>query len=167
MRPVFPCRVSQPFADPGTYNSRADSHGPPGHHTGIDYGSFPGTTIEGKVVRSILPGEVLLSTHDPDIFGHWVGVYNHKHDLFVTYWHMSKRHVQVGSWVLAWHSLGLVGETGNTDGAHLHMQVNHGKGFDYHGHLNPAVALSISPTRLRARQQFRALGGIHPEVSGG
>ncbi len=163
MRPVLPSRISQPFADEGDYASRDDAHGPAGHHTGIDYGSLGPVPIFHKVVRSIMNGEVVFSEHDPEIFGNGVGVSNHKNDLLVTYWHMEERHVSAGDWVLAWHDLGLVGNTGNSFGAHLHLQVNHGRTFDYHGHLDPEIAFAISPTRVEAFQRFRALKGIHPE----
>jgi murein DD-endopeptidase MepM/ murein hydrolase activator NlpD len=163
MRPVLPSRISQPFADPGEYASDADAHGPKGHHTGIDYGSFV-VPIAGKVVRSILNGQVVRSEPDTGAEGQWVGVYNHKNDLLVMYWHLAERHVSVGDWVLAWHDLGLVGDTGNSpSGAHLHVQVNRGRTYDYDGHIDPAVALAISPTRREASARFKALGGVHPE----
>ena len=161
MRPVLPSRVSQPFADSGSYASNTDEHGPAGHHTGIDYGSL-GIPINRKIVRSILNGEVVLSDFN-DTMGNWVGVYNHRNDLLVTYWHLAERHVSLGDWVLAWHDLGLVGDTGNSTAPHLHLQVNRGKEFDYHGHLDPEVAFRISPSRREAASRFKELKGVHPE----
>jgi murein DD-endopeptidase MepM/ murein hydrolase activator NlpD len=161
MKPVFPCRVSQPFADPGTYASNKDSHGPAGHHTGIDYGSAAGSSINRKIVRAILSGEVVISDFN-DTMGNWVGVYNHHNDLLVTYWHLAERHVSLGEWVLAYHDLGLVGDTGNSTAPHLHLQVNRGRDFDYHGHLDPQEAFDISPTRGEAKKRYKELDGVHP-----
>lgn len=150
MRPVYPSRVSQPFADPGSYASRTDIHGRAGHHTGIDFGSAWPIPIEGKLVRAVLPGEVVISEYNSTM-GNWVGVYNHQRGLLVTYWHMSNRKVKVGDWVQVYAPLGNVGSTGNSTAAHLHVQVNRGPDFNYHGHINPREAFKVYTRREAAR----------------
>lgn len=161
MRPVWPSRVSQPFADEGSYASRSDTHGPSGHHTGIDYGSAWPVPINGKRVRAVLPGEVVISEFNATM-GHWVGVYNHEHELLVTYWHLSKRAVPVGRWVQVFAELGRVGSTGNSTAPHLHMQVNRGRTFDYHGHLPPRLATKVY-SRREARTIFKK-NPVHPNA---
>ena len=153
MLPVVPSRVSQPFGNPGRYASRADSHGRAGHHTGIDFGSAWPIPINGRLVRSVLPGEVVISEYNPTM-GNWVGVYNHARDLLVTYWHLDVRYPKVGHWVQVFQPLGRVGNTGNSSAPHLHVQVNRGSSFDYHGHIDPQTAFSEF-TRKEARAIHR------------
>lgn len=160
MRPVAPSRISQPFGAPRGYASRRDAHGPAGHHTGVDFGSAWPIPIAGRVVRSVLPGEVVISEFN-EVMGNWVGVYNHQHDLLVTYWHLKGRWVAEGDWVQPYEILGRVGNTGNSTAAHLHVQVNRGKEFDYHGHVDPRLAFKIL-TRKQAREIY-ARSPRHPE----
>ena len=160
MWPVAPTRVSQPFADPGSYASRTDRHGRAGHHTGIDFGSAWPVPVDRRLVRSVLPGKVVISEYNSTM-GNWVGVYNYEHDLLVTYWHLSERHVRVGQWVQPYRTLGRVGSTGNSSAPHLHVQVNRGEDFDYHGHINPDEAFKIL-TRKQAREIYKR-NPVHPE----
>ena len=161
MLPVAVSRVSQPFADPGAYASRQDKHGPAGHHTGIDFGSAWPIPIAGRLVRAVTPGEVVISEHNPTM-GNWVGVYNHEDDVLVTYWHMAGRNVSVGEWVQVYAPLGRVGNTGNSTAAHLHVQMNRGPDFDYHGHINPWPTFGIY-SRKNARRIFRSQP-LHPRA---
>lgn len=153
MRAVFPSRTSQRFANPGSYASDPDRHGPAGHHTGVDYGSAWPLPINKRRVRAILPGEVVISSYNSTM-GNWVGVYNHELDLLVTYWHLSGRAVHVGDWVQVFQVLGRVGSTGNSTAPHLHMQVNSGRAFDYDGHVPPRLATRVIPRR-KARALHR------------
>lgn len=142
MRPVVVSRISQPFADPGSYASRADKHGRAGHHTGIDFGSAWPIPINGRPVRAILPGQVVISEFN-DTMGNWVGIYNKDRNLLVTYWHMQRRLVRLNDWVQVYKQIGVVGSTGNSTAPHLHLQVNHGRAFDYHGHIHPVEAMKV------------------------
>lgn len=158
MWPVFPARISQPFADPGGYASVRDSHGPAGHHTGVDFGSAWPIPISGRKVRSVAGGVVVISEYNSTM-GNWVGVYNRKNDLLVTYWHLESRDVKVGQVVRVFEVLGKVGSTGNSTAAHLHVQVNRGRVFNYHGHINPSIAFGLwkrGEARKRARAHRRA-----------
>lgn len=150
MLPVLVSRVSQPFANPGEYASREDKHGHAGHHTGVDFGSAWPVPIEGRLVRAVVPGEVVISEENSTM-GNWVGVYNHEEDVLVTYWHMSRRLVKLGDWVQVYQGIGRVGNTGNSTAAHLHVQANRGPLFDYHGHINPWPIFGLFG-RMRARQ---------------
>lgn len=153
MRPVVPSRVSNPFAAPGRYASWSDNHGPAGHHTGVDFGSAWPIPIAGRKVRAVLGGEVVISGYNSTM-GNWVGVYNHDRNMLVTYWHLSSRKVRAGDWVQPFAELGRVGSTGNSTAPHLHVQVNLGPTFNYHGHVNPMVAFRLIPRKV-ARGLFR------------
>jgi murein DD-endopeptidase MepM/ murein hydrolase activator NlpD len=95
--------------------------------------------------------------------GNWVGVYNHELDVLVTYWHLQSRRPQVGEWVQVFEVVGRVGNTGNSTAAHLHVQMNHGRSFDYHGHINPWPVLNHFKRR-EARRLFRK-SPRHPQAS--
>jgi murein DD-endopeptidase MepM/ murein hydrolase activator NlpD len=142
-RPLRFSRISNKFAAPGTYASHADAHGPAGHHTGIDFaGPIPGVSIEGRPIRSSTPGEVVISEFQKNAdgsstMGHWVGVYFAADDVLITYWHMRGRNVQVGDHIMRGKVIGWLGQTGNADGPHTHVQANHGRDFDYSGHIAP------------------------------
>lgn len=136
-RPIRFSRITNPFAAPGHYASRADEHGRAGHHTGIDFaGPIPGVSIAGKAVRSSTPGEVVLSEYN-DTMGNWVGVYYAKDDVLITYWHLLVRKVKVGQRVERGQVIGKVGSTGNSTAPHLHVQANPGRTFHYSGHIPP------------------------------
>lgn len=140
MRPIRFGRITNPFAAPGRYASQADSHGPAGHHTGIDWGKMlvPRLVeIDGRPVRSSTPGTVVISEYN-SWAGNMVGVYYARDDVTITYWHLRGRNVSVGQRVRRGKVLGRVGNTGNSTAPHLHVQANRGRGFDYHGHVHPA-----------------------------
>lgn len=142
-RPIRFSRITNDFAAPGSYASSSDSHGPAGHHTGIDFaGPIPGVSIEGKPVRSSTGGTVVISEYQRNsdgssTMGNWVGVYNAEDDVLITYWHMRGRNVSVGDHVDRGKVIGWVGQTGNAFGAHLHVQANRGRSFNYSGHIAP------------------------------
>lgn len=146
MRPVRWSRVTNRFAQMPTgpkYASRADSHGPAGHHTGVDFGRhlLPLKAIEGLPVRSSTPGVVVVSDYDATL-GNWVAVYYARDDVTISYWHLAKRHTGVGQVVAMGDVVGFVGSTGNSTAAHLHVQANRGRGLDYHGHIHPGRWIS-------------------------
>lgn len=139
MRPVRYGRVTNPFGAPGGYASRDDAHGRAGHHTGTDWGKMlvPRLVeIEGKPVRSCTPGLVVISEWNSTM-GNWVGVYYAADDVTITYWHLKDRKVARGDRVAQGQIIGHVGNTGNSTAPHLHVQVNRGNGFNYHGHISP------------------------------
>lgn len=136
-RPLRYCRITQLFGAPGSYASHANQWGPAGHHTGLDFGRdlrFP--TLRGAKVRSSTPGVVVISDSN-DTMGNWVGVYYPADNVTITYWHLMTRKVTVGQSVERGDLLGRVGSTGNSTAPHLHVQVNPGRGFDYHAHVPP------------------------------
>jgi murein DD-endopeptidase MepM/ murein hydrolase activator NlpD len=119
----------------------------------MDFGSAWPIPIYLRVVRSVMPGQVVISGYNSTM-GNWVGVYNFDENLLVTYWHLASRNVKVGQWVRAFHKLGRVGNTGNSSAAHLHVQVNYGPSFNYDGHIHPARAFDFI-SRDAARKAFK------------
>lgn len=93
-------------------------------HAGIDYAVKAGTKIPSPI-----SGEVIQSWFSPyqPSGGNEVQVYaNGFTHIFM---HMLKRMVKKGDRVRQGQILGLVGNTGNSFGDHLHWQVNKGKGY--------------------------------------
>ena len=103
----------------------AQSRGWTAHgHAGIDYAVKAGTKIPSPI-----SGEVIQSWFSPyqPSGGNEVQVYaNGFTHIFM---HMLKRMVKKGDRVRQGQILGLVGNTGNSFGDHLHWQVNKGKGY--------------------------------------
>ncbi len=85
-------------------------------HTGLDFSAGTGTPI-----RAVLGGRVVSSG--------WGGAYGQltkieaRPGLQFWYAHQSARSVRVGQVVKTGQVIGRVGQTGNTTGAHLHLEV--------------------------------------------
>jgi murein DD-endopeptidase MepM/ murein hydrolase activator NlpD len=99
-------------------------------HTGLDFGA-----PEGTALVAIGPGVVTEVAYD--------GAYGSKTVIrledgtVLWYCHQSRQDVAVGDHVAAGDVIGAVGSTGNTTGAHLHLEVRtHGEPID------PAAALA-------------------------
>lgn len=120
----------------------------PNGHAGIDYGAPTGTPIpspiDGKVIQSWFSPNQPSGGNETQI---WDGQkYTH---IFM---HQSKRKVKVGDKVHQGQIIGLVGNTGNSFGSHLHWQVNREKGYtDNHPQ-------SIDPLKW-AKEAAKAGGG--------
>lgn len=118
-------------------------------HTGIDIDADPGTPVlaagPGTVVWA---GWGLFSgdkNNTDDAYGQAVSI---RHDfgyqgqeLFTVYAHMARLDVTVGQYVKTGEQLGLVGNTGNTTGPHLHFEVRLGTNSFNHT-LNPELWLA-------------------------
>lgn len=68
--------------------------------------------------------------------------------------HQSKRKVKIGDRVHQGQIIGLVGNTGNSFGSHLHWQVNKGKGY-LNNHPD-----SVNPLTW-AKQATKSGGGVN------
>jgi murein DD-endopeptidase MepM/ murein hydrolase activator NlpD len=118
-------------------------------HTGVDIDA-----VLGSPVLAAGPGTVVwagggfytgLPNNGTDPYGFAVSI---RHDfgyegqpLFTVYAHMSRVDVTVGQHVETGEQLGLVGETGNATGPHLHFEVRLGYNL-FHHTLNPELWLS-------------------------
>ena len=85
-------------------------------HSGLDMAAPAGTPI-----RAALGGTVIKSTYHNSL-GNYT-VIDHGGGLTTGYAHQSRRLVSVGDTVEAGEVIGLVGSTGNSTGAHLHLEV--------------------------------------------
>lgn len=86
------------------------------NHTGLDIASPSGTPI--KVVAA---GTVTCASYN-GAYGNLVKV-NHGNGLETWYAHTSKMYVSVGQEVEAGEVIAAVGSTGNSTGAHLHLEI--------------------------------------------
>lgn len=86
------------------------------NHTGLDIASPSGTPI--KVVAA---GTVTCASYNGS-YGNLVKV-NHGNGLETWYAHTSKMYVSVGQKVEAGEVIAAVGSTGNSTGAHLHLEI--------------------------------------------
>lgn len=85
-------------------------------HTGLDIAASTGTPI--KVVAS---GTVTCASYQGS-YGYLVKV-NHGNGVETWYAHTSKMYVKVGQTVNAGDVIAAVGSTGNSTGAHLHLEI--------------------------------------------
>lgn len=94
-----------------------------GGHAGIDY-RVPG----GTKIPSPIDGEVIQRWFSPFGGGNETQVYDGSKYTHI-FMHQSKQIAKKGQRISQGDIIGLVGNTGNSFGDHLHWQVNKGKGF--------------------------------------
>jgi len=112
----------QPVAGPLTSAFgmwRTYNDGRNGYHTGVDIGSD-----EGAPVAAANAGKVVLATA-LQVHGNTV-IVDHGWGVFTAYYHLSQTVVSAGQQVAQGETLGLVGNTGLSTGAHLHWDVRVG-----------------------------------------
>lgn len=108
-RPVPGGRTS-PFGERRLFNGELATR-----HRGLD---FHGAL--GEPVHAVNDGVVVLVGHDFYLYGNCVLV-DHGAGLFTLYGHLSQAQVQVGDRVARGQSIGQVGNSGRSTGAHLHL----------------------------------------------
>lgn len=126
-----------------------------GHHKGIDIaGEFktPVHTVDkGVVTKSYYSGS----------YGHVVFI-KHDNNLETVYAHLNKRNVKEGQVVKQGDIIGLMGNTGDSSGVHLHFEVHKEKWtYEKENAVNPEVALGESTVG----QPVIALGKTSDQVS--
>ncbi|QSJ04205.1 peptidoglycan DD-metalloendopeptidase family protein [Staphylococcus phage vB-SscS-F1] len=147
----------------GGYNPFANWTKTPGRgwsasgHAGIDYAMPTGTKIP-----SPLDGKVIKVWNSPYGGGNetqvWDGAkYTH---IFM---HQSKQIAKQGSNIKQGDPIGLVGNTGNSTGPHLHWQVNKGKGFvnNHPDSINPEAWVKEA---LKAGGGSKSASKWRPEI---
>ena len=121
--PVASCtRITSLFGyriDPIT----GEADGTLSNHKGIDI-ALPYGALEGAPVSAAAAGQVIISRYSESA-GNWVILY-HGNSTYTVYMHFSKRNVTEGQWVSQGQTIGLVGNTGWSTGAHLHFEVRVG-----------------------------------------
>ncbi|MCM3734660.1 peptidoglycan DD-metalloendopeptidase family protein [Bacillus cytotoxicus] len=87
-----------------------------GKHFGIDIAAPIGTSI------AAMQGGIVTKSYFSDSYGHVVFI---KHrDYEAVYAHMNKRLVKEGEEILQGQIIGQVGNTGHSNGAHLHLEIH-------------------------------------------
>ena len=86
------------------------------YHQGIDI-----ISKRGSNVYSSETGQVIFSGYDP-IYGKIV-ILSHKDNFYSFYGHLDTSFVSRHQVIGKKHKIGLVGETGNTSGPHLHFEI--------------------------------------------
>ncbi len=145
-RPIAADEINWPLADyryGGLFPGREEVV-----HTGIDIGASKGTPIMAAAAGTVVWADWGLFSGSPnenDPYGKAVAI---KHDfgwngkrLYTVYAHMDRIDVIAGQVVQAGDQLGLVGETGNTTGPHLHFEVRV-KSNSFFSTLNPELWLA-------------------------
>ena len=121
--PVASCtRITSYFGyrvDPIT----GEADGTLSNHKGIDI-ALPGGALEGAPVSAAASGTVIIARKSTSA-GNWVILY-HGNSTYTVYMHLQKIHVSEGQTVSQGQTIGLVGNTGWSTGAHLHFEVRVG-----------------------------------------
>lgn len=89
-------------------------------HKGVDFSTFR----TGDIVMATANGQIISCGYDP-IFGNCV-VIRHKHGIYTRFAHLSRFVIKKGDYVTQGQTIGYVGNTGVTTGAHLHYEVHIG-----------------------------------------
>lgn len=106
-------------------------------HRGVD---LRGRT--GSKVHAVASGKVIISTYNK-YAGNKIAI-RHRDGSTSFYFHLSKRGVNVGSWVKSHQVIGRVGATGRVTGAHLHFGFKNSRGK----WMNPLNKRMIATPRL-------------------
>lgn len=93
-----------------------------GYHTGLDFAGPTGTPIVAS-----MGGEVIQAGYE-GAFGNKVTV-KHADGTQASYSHLNSISASAGQSVSAGTQLGTLGNTGNSTGPHLHMEVSQGDGW--------------------------------------
>lgn len=121
--PVASCtRITSYFGyrvDPIT----GQANGTLSNHKGIDI-ALPGGALEGAPVSAAAGGRVIISRYSSSA-GNWIILY-HGDSTYTVYMHLSRLNVSEGQTVSQGQTIGLVGNTGWSTGAHLHFEVRVG-----------------------------------------
>ena len=132
--PVASCtRITSYFGyrvDPLT----GEVNGTLSNHKGIDI-ALPGGALEGAPVSAAASGTVIIARKSASA-GNWVILY-HGNSTYTVYMHLQKIHVSEGQTVRQGQTIGLVGNTGWSTGAHLHFEVRVGGFIDSTYSKNP------------------------------
>jgi murein DD-endopeptidase MepM/ murein hydrolase activator NlpD len=104
--------VSDPFGSRRTYGGG----GTVSAHAGEDFSAPPGTEVTAPAAGTVVLAEPLF------VRGNAV-ILDHGHGVLTGYWHLQELAVEVGQQVEAGETLGKVGSTGLSTGAHLHWEL--------------------------------------------
>lgn len=104
-----------------------------GGHSGVDF-----TAPSGTPVRAVAAGKVIVGGAGA-AYGNHVTI-DHGNGVWTLYAHLSSVSVSAGTQVSAGATIGKVGSTGTSTGAHLHFEVRT-NGLQFNGFLDPVAWL--------------------------
>ena len=121
--PVPSCgRISSGYGDRDDPLT-GESDGTLSDHHGIDI-ALPGGALAGADIVAAADGEVIIARASASA-GNWIVLY-HGSSTYTVYMHCQKLLVRAGDRVGQGETIGLVGSTGWSTGAHLHFEVRVG-----------------------------------------
>ncbi len=121
--PVPSCsRISSGYGDRDDPLT-GESNGTLSNHHGIDI-ALPGGALAGADIVAAAGGEVIIARASTSA-GNWIVLY-HGNSTYTVYMHCQKLLVSAGDKVTQGETIGLVGNTGWSTGAHLHFEVRVG-----------------------------------------
>lgn len=129
--------ITTPYGKPGSWSG--------GKHGGADFGTPTGDPVYamwgGKVIGvrsgSAVSGTTWGSAYGTQIVIDQDRLPNGNPGLWVVYAHLSKASVKVGDRVKPGQRIGSSGNTGNSTGPHLHVEVQRAKTWRSGNHVNP------------------------------
>ena len=113
--PTTSTRITSPYGD------TSDRTSP---HKGVDIGAVR-AGVSGDPVYAAYDGKVVIAHRQSEYYstaGNYVMIY-HGNGLYTRYLHLDSLNVSVGAQVTKGQKLGVMGNTGNSFGAHLHFDV--------------------------------------------
>ena len=115
-------------------------------HTGIDFAPY-GSTGTNPDLYSVCNGEVIQKTYDSSL-GNLILIRDSSTGNYWRFCHMqSPSPLNVGDSVTPLTKVGVMGDTGNVTGIHLHLEYATTSTWNYDTFLNPATALGIPNER--------------------
>ena len=120
-------------------------------HLGVDYRASAGTSV-----YAVAEGRVVESGYD-DLSGQYIAI-RHKDNTTSYYLHLSKRSVNAGADVRARQVIGLSGNTGRSNGPHLHFGFKQANGK----WMNPLQKRMIAAPKLMGEK----LEKLKEQISG-
>ena len=115
-------------------------------HTGIDFAPYGDTPVNPDLY-SVCVGTVYSKTFD-NTLGNQIVIQDSGTGNYWRYCHMQYASpLSVGDNVTTSTQVGVMGDTGNVTGIHLHLEYATGPVWDYDTFLNPATALGIPNER--------------------
>ncbi|PEB52662.1 peptidase M23 [Bacillus pseudomycoides] len=106
-----------------------------GKHYGIDIAAPIGTPV------AAIQGGVVTKSYFSNSYGHVVFIKHGEYEA--VYAHLNKRYVTQGTRIARGELIGEVGNTGESRGAHLHLEVHHGRWtIEKRNAMNPLLVLN-------------------------
>lgn len=109
-----------------------------GVHQGIDL-----VGVTNKKVYAICPGVIERAGYDKGGFGNYVRIKEDGTENRIYLAHLDKIYVKVGQKVTYTTVVGLMGSTGNSTGAHTHVEIRQFKNGVAVKKLNPAIYMGL------------------------